>query len=61
VCLADVYDALTTRRCYKEPYSHQVASKYIVNASGKHFDPQIVSAFLQGEKNVLEIKQRYSD
>jgi len=61
VCLADVYDALTTKRCYKEPYSHEVASKYIVNASGKHFDPQIVSAFLQGEKNVLEIKRRYSD
>jgi len=60
VCLADVYDALTTKRCYKEPYSHQVASKYIVSAGGKHFDPEIVSAFLSGEQRVLEIKRRYA-
>ncbi len=61
VCLADVYDALTTKRCYKEPYSHQVAKKYIVSTGGKHFDPEIVSAFLTGEKHVLEIKRRYAN
>ncbi|MCK4984120.1 MAG: two-component system response regulator, partial [Desulfobacterales bacterium] len=45
VSLADVYDALTTRRFYKEAYSHDKAKNMIIELKGKHFDPEIVNAF----------------
>jgi HD-GYP domain-containing protein (c-di-GMP phosphodiesterase class II) len=46
VALADVYDALTTKRFYKEAYSHDKAKNMIIELKGKHFDPEIVNAFL---------------
>ena len=46
VALADVYDALTTKRFYKEAYSHAKAKNMIIELKGKHFDPEIVNAFL---------------
>lgn len=49
VALADVYDALTTKRVYKDPISHSVARDIIVQSSGKHFDPTVVAAFLKLE------------
>jgi len=49
VALADVYDALTSKRVYKEAMSHTVARDIIVQSSGKHFDPTVVEAFLKLE------------
>lgn len=49
VALADVYDALTSRRAYKEPLSHDEARRAIVAESGQHFDPTVVEAFLAVE------------
>lgn len=46
VALADAYDAMTTKRVYKDAYSHEVAAQIIVDDAGKHFDPYIVDAFL---------------
>ena len=46
VALADVYDALTSKRVYKPAFSHEVASLTIVKDSGKHFDPDVVEAFV---------------
>jgi len=46
VALADVYDALTTKRFYKEAYTHEKSKQIIVNLKGSHFDPQVVDAFL---------------
>ncbi|MGD8882708.1 MAG: HD domain-containing phosphohydrolase [Desulfobacterales bacterium] len=46
IALADVYDALTTKRLYKEAYSHAKAKSMIIELKGKHFDPEIVNAFL---------------
>ena len=46
ISLADVYDALTTKRFYKEAYSHDKAKRMIMELKGKHFDPEIVDAFL---------------
>ncbi|HBO43952.1 MAG TPA: two-component system response regulator [Planctomycetaceae bacterium] len=46
VALADVYDAITSRRTYKPAYDPDVARDIIVRESGKHFDPIIVDAFL---------------
>lgn len=50
VALADVYDALTSSRSYKSAYSHEQARTLIVEESGGHFDPSIVSAFLKREQ-----------
>jgi len=45
VAIADVYDALTSRRPYKEPYSHEKACEIISKDSGTHFDPYLVEIF----------------
>ncbi len=60
VALADVYDALSSQRVYKEAYSHDVARSIIVEGAGKHFDPDIVSGFLACEEQFLAIRRRYS-
>ncbi|MFO0896590.1 MAG: response regulator [Pirellulales bacterium] len=46
VALADVYDALTSKRCYKDSFDHDVARSIILEGSGVHFDPDVVDAFL---------------
>lgn len=56
VTVADVYDALTMKRVYKSAYSHSVARGIIIEGSGKHFDPQVVQAFLDIEDKIVQIK-----
>ena len=46
MALADVYDALTTKRVYKDAFAHDVAKSIIVEESGKQFDTDVVNAFL---------------
>ena len=46
MALADVYDALISRRCYKEPYTFQQAEVIIGQDAGKHFDPELVRIFM---------------
>ena len=53
--LADVYDAICSRRCYKNAMSHEEACNYILENRGKHFDPQMVEVFLQLEDDLLMI------
>lgn len=50
VALADVYDALTTRRVYKDPVSLQEAGRLVRAQAGAHFDPRVVAAFERREK-----------
>ena len=47
MALADVYDALISKRCYKPPYPHSEAVRQIVEGRGRHFDPDVVDAFCQ--------------
>jgi putative two-component system response regulator len=54
VCLADVYDALTSKRVYKEAFSHDAARDIILEGAGTHFDPEIVKAFLQQESAFID-------
>ena len=61
VALADVYDALTSRRVYKEAYPHGIAREIILRERGKHFDPRVVDAFLSAEKAFVAVKERYSE
>ncbi|MGL4864485.1 HD-GYP domain-containing protein [Cetobacterium sp.] len=55
VAIADVYDALRQKRCYKESYSHEKAVEIIKNERGKHFDPMIVDIFLKNNGKFKEI------
>lgn len=57
VALADVYDALTSRRVYKEAYSHQVAKDIIMESRGSHFAPDVVDAFLAHEEDFRRIRE----
>ncbi len=59
MALADVYDALTTRRIYKEAMSHREAMQIIVDGRGAHFDPDVVDAFLETQDEFLKISTRY--
>jgi putative two-component system response regulator len=61
VALADVYDALTSRRVYKDAIGHEVAKSMIVAESGTHFDPDIVQAFLHNEDRFLAIRSRLGE
>ena len=59
VALADVYDALVSKRVYKSAMPHDMAKSIILAEKGKHFDPVVVEAFLRCEKEFLEILDRY--
>ena len=61
IAVADVFDALTTARPYKQPWSVDDARKYIRDERGSHFDPRCVDAFLLVWQDVLEIMDRYRD
>lgn len=61
VAVADVYDALTSRRVYKPAFEHTVARSIILKDSGTHFDPDIVDAFLAVEDEFVTIRQRYAE
>jgi putative two-component system response regulator len=61
VALSDVYDALTTARVYKPAYQHDVARNILLEGSGKHFDPEIVDAFLAIEDRFIEIHSQLSE
>jgi hypothetical protein len=47
MAIADVYDALTSERSYKKPFTHEEAVKIIAENSGTHFDPPLVELFIQ--------------
>lgn len=61
MALADVYDALRSRRVYKEGMSHDEAVETIKEGSGTHFDPDIVEAFLEIKEKFLKIAEQYSN
>lgn len=57
VSLADVYDALTSKRCYKEAFSHEKAKSIILAEREKMFDPDVVDAFLIHEETFKRISK----
>ena len=60
VALADVYDALTTKRVYKPAFSHEKARKIILEGNGTQFDPDVVDAFLDNEDRFLETWDQFA-
>lgn len=61
MALADVYDALISKRVYKEAFSHEKARTIILEGNGKHFDPNVVSAFCEMEEQFITIAAEYGD
>ena len=61
MALADVYDALISKRVYKPAFSHEKARTIILEGRGAHFDPEVVDAFLAAEETVRQIAARLAD
>ena len=61
VALADVYDALTSKRVYKNAFAHEVAKGIILKDAGTHFDPAIVSAFMAAERAFIAVHEQYRE
>jgi len=61
VAVADVFDALTSERPYKKPWSLEQASQFLRDNSGSHFDPECVNAFFTEFGEVLAIKSQFVD
>jgi hypothetical protein len=60
VAIADVYDALSVRRVYKDPYPHEVCVEKIRRDAGRHFDPDIVEVFLSIQHQFQDIAARFA-
>ncbi len=61
VAVADVYDALTSQRVYKQAYPHDEAVQIIRESAGTHFDPRMVEAFLHLQEDFAQIKDAMQD
>ncbi|MET0323316.1 MAG: HD domain-containing phosphohydrolase [Duganella sp.] len=61
MAVADVYDALISKRVYKPAFTHETAMEMIRQSSGEHFDPDVVDAMLAAEEEFRAIAERYAD
>jgi putative two-component system response regulator len=61
VAVADVYDALTSKRVYKEAFDHYVARSLIVGEAGTQFDPDVVDAFVKNEARFVAIGNQFRE
>lgn len=61
VAVADVFDALTTRRPYKDPWPVEKAVRFLQDEAGQHFDPELVSLFIKKMPEVLVIRERWQE
>ncbi|WP_163834786.1 DUF3369 domain-containing protein [Spartinivicinus ruber] len=59
--LADVFDALSSKRCYKEPWDIDAVLSYIKTEQGKHFDPTLVDILFSSLDEFLAIRAQYQD
>jgi putative two-component system response regulator len=61
MALADVYDALISKRVYKPAFSHEDSVRMILEGSGTHFDPDVAQAFEAVQEDFRQIAARYRD
>ena len=59
MAVADVFDALVSRRSYKAPFSFEKAMDIIREDAGTHFDPDVAAAFLRAEDKVREVSEQF--
>lgn len=61
MALADVYDALRSKRPYKEPFTHEKSCAIILEGKGRHFDPAVIEAFQEVEDRFEQILEVLGD
>ncbi|MNT30015.1 Cyclic di-GMP phosphodiesterase response regulator RpfG [compost metagenome] len=61
MAVADVYDALISRRVYKPAFAHEDAVRIIGEGRGRHFDPRVIDAFLAITGEFHAIALEYAD
>jgi putative two-component system response regulator len=61
MAIADVYDALISRRVYKPPFPHDESIELIAKGKGTHFDPIMTDSFLEISEQFFEIAEQFSD
>ena len=61
VAVVDVFDALMSKRPYKEPFSLEKTLSIIEGDSGTHFDPKVVEKFLENLEKIVKIRERLDD
>ena len=61
MAVADVYDALISRRVYKPPFPHEKAVAIILEGKGSHFDPDMVDAFMEISDEFYDVSQDFAD
>lgn len=59
VAVADVFDALTSKRPYKEPYSFEKSYELIIEGSCRHFDPDIIKSFVDNKDKIREVYEEF--
>jgi len=59
--LADVYDALISKRCYKKAFTFETAEEIIVSGKGKTYNPRLIEAFVELKEEFKEIALKYQD
>jgi putative two-component system response regulator len=61
MALADVYDALISKRVYKDAMTHEQAMAIMDKGRGSHFDPDILDAFCETHEDFRAIATQYND
>jgi putative two-component system response regulator len=61
VAVADVYDALSTKRVYKDPFEEPKIDEIIRENRGTHFEPALVDLYFENKQKFIEIKTKFSD
>jgi HD-GYP domain-containing protein (c-di-GMP phosphodiesterase class II) len=61
LAICDVYDALTSRRVYKDAWTHEDTEKTIREAAGRQFDPDLVDIFFEDLNELFQVRAKYPD
>jgi len=61
VAVADVFDALSSKRCYKDPWPPEKVKEYFQSVSGTQFDPNVIEVFMKNFDKSLEIIEKFKD
>ena len=61
VAIADVFDALTTKRPYKSPWPLDKTFDFMRENAGKHFDPELIEIFISLRNEITEVQQRFAE